>query len=218
VGLIRRCDLGRLSLSSRLGLQHRFFGPLGGRLRGTRAAARLAASWSRVAIPRTSSSNSRRSFQVVAMSAWSSRNRDSASSCRAATSSHVRARLFSASALASARISPASAVALAISWPVSAFARSASGTRVHDDLRRLGFRPSGGLVRFLPRARRDLLRGLPRSLEDAAGLLRDLFERVPDSRRTRLPPCSPSIAILSGTRTPQALWRRVPFCACLCAG
>jgi hypothetical protein len=119
------------------------------------------------------------------MSAWSSRNRASASSCRAATSSRVRARLFSASALASARISSASAVALAMSWPASAFARSASVLALTTISAASAFARPVVSSGFLPRARRDLLRGLPRSLEDAAGLLPDLFERVPDSRPWR---------------------------------
>jgi hypothetical protein len=72
------------------------------------------------------------------------------------------------------------------------------------------------LMLWAPRARRDLLRGLPRSLEDAAGLLPDLFERVPDSRRTSLPPCSPSIPILSGTRTPRLCGGAFPS-VCVCA-
>src|SRR5207245_11804027 len=57
------------------------------------------------------------------------------------------------------------------------------GVPIDDELHRFGFDEVGVLFRFLPRAGRDLLGGLPRGLKETVDLLPRLVEGVPDRRR-----------------------------------
>src|SRR5207245_8845797 len=59
------------------------------------------------------------------------------------------------------------------------------GVPIDDELHRFGFDQVGVLFRFLPRAGRDLLGGLPRGLKETVDLLPRLIEGVPDRRRRR---------------------------------
>jgi hypothetical protein len=59
------------------------------------------------------------------------------------------------------------------------------GTRVDDEVGRVGFGALNALFRFLPCARRDLLRGLQRRLKETVNLLPGLLKRMPDRRRRR---------------------------------
>src|SRR5262249_21376795 len=57
--------------------------------------------------------------------------------------------------------------------------------RVNEQLGRLGPGAGGTLLRFLPRARRDLLAGLARRPQQTLDLVPGLIERVPHRRRRR---------------------------------